>query len=310
MATVGLFGALCYHFFLAAPSHVDQPATLVVDSGQGVRSITNELKSLGVVRSAKVAQTLIVLLGGERRINAGMYVFESPQNVLTVVSRILRGNYGYTPVKLTVPEGTSSSKLAALVSEKFPHIDRASFEAMAKAKEGFLFPETYFFAPITTPELIIEHMEKTFDNKLAEHREKILAFAATKGMSFEDMIIVASILEGEVQTAKDRRMVADLLYRRLAQGMLLQVDTTLVYVTGRGSSELTVDDLKSNSPYNTYVNKGLPPTPISNPGLDTILAAIEPEANPYLFYLSDKDGITHFARTHDEHVKLKAKYLR
>jgi UPF0755 protein len=121
---------------------------------------------------------------------------------------------------------------------------------------------------------------------------------------------MASILEAEVQTDADRAMVADLLWRRLEMGMALQVDCTLGYVLHKTSAELTLADLKADNPYNTYVYRGLPPTPISNPGAKSIEAALRPMANEHLFYLSDKDGITHFAETYEEHLANKKKYLR
>ncbi len=310
---VVLFCALLaslYAYVIRPPSSLDAfargPAVVTVESGQSAMGIARELKQLGLVRSARAAQSLIILRGGERSIQAGIYMFDAPQDIFTVAERVTRGDFGYTAVKLTVPEGTSSKKLAELVAEKFPHIDQAAFELLAKQKEGYLFPETYFFAPIATSDMIIAQMSKTFESEAKKLQEDILK----SGRTLSEIIIMASILEGEVQTEEDRRMVADLLYRRIAAGMPLQVDTTLAYVTGKTSAELTTADLRLDDPFNTYVNKGMPPTPISNPGLDTIKAVLDPLPNPYVFYLSDKDGITRFSITHDEHVRAKNKYLR
>jgi UPF0755 protein len=310
---LGLFVALAiisliafYVYIVRAPSGTAYPVRITVESGQGAQSIAHELEENGVVRHAKFAQNLIVSRGGEKSIQAGTYIFKSPLNVFEAAKKIASGDFGYIPVKLTVPEGTSSKKLAVLVNAKFPHIATSTFEALARQKEGYLFPETYFFAPEATEQEIINRMEVIFKRKINTIDEQIQA----SGKSLAEILTIASILEGEVQTKDDRAMVADLLERRMKIGMPLQVDTTLVYITGKTSATLTLKDLRTDGPYNTYTNKGLPPTPINNPGLDSILAVLNPIPNEYLFYLSDKDGITRFSKTHDEHVKLKQKYLR
>lgn len=310
---LGLFVALgiisliaFYVYVVRAPSGTVYPVRITVESGQGAQSIAYELEENGIVRNAKFAQNLIVSKGGEKSIQAGTYIFKSPLNVFRAAKKIANGDFGYIPVKLTVPEGTSSKKLAVLVNAKFPHIATSTFEALARQKEGYLFPETYFFAPEVTEQEIINRMEIIFKRKINSIDKQIQA----SGKSLAEILTIASILEGEVQTKDDRAMVADLLERRMKIGMPLQVDTTLVYVTGKTSATLTLKDLRTDGPYNTYTNKGLPPTPINNPGLDSILAVLNPIPNEYLFYLSDKDGITRFSKTHDEHVKLKQKYLR
>jgi UPF0755 protein len=126
----------------------------------------------------------------------------------------------------------------------------------------------------------------------------------------DEIITMASIIEGEAVKDEDRRLITDILWRRIEIGMPLQVDTTFMYINGKSSSELTKADLKINSPYNTYVNKGLPPGPISNPGIEAINAVIFPTANKYLYYLSDKNGDMHYAETFAEHIRNKEKYLK
>jgi UPF0755 protein len=176
----------------------------------------------------------------------------------------------------------------------------------AKPKEGYLFPETYFFAPMATADIILSRMSDTFKAKIKPYEEEIKASVR----SSEDIVKMASILEAEVQTDADRKMVADLLWRRLDAGMALQVDSSIGYILSKTSAQLTVADLRTDNPYNTYVYKGLPPTPISNPGIESIEAALRPTHNDYLFYLSDKNGITHFAKTYAEHLANKKKYIK
>lgn len=304
---LAVLGLLAFYLFVVrAPSDANYPVRITVESGQGAQSIARELFENKIVRQSKFTQNLIVSRGGERSIQAGTYVFKGPMNVFKVAEKIASGDFGYVPVKVTIPEGTSSKKLAVIINSKFPQIATSTFEALAREQEGYLFPETYFFAPEATQQEIIDRMSVIFKRKIGSIDEQIKA----SGKTLSEILTLASILEGEVQTAEDRGMVADLLERRMKIGMPLQVDTTLVYATGKTSATLTLKDLRTDGPYNTYTNKGLPPTPINNPGLDSILAVLNPIPNEYLFYLSDKDGITRFSKTHDEHVKLKAKYLR
>lgn len=299
-----------YAFLFSAPAFPASSSgelSIVIESGQSVRSIANELQQNGLVKSSTVAQSFIILFGGERGIKAGMYVFKGPQNVFRVAGRVAIGDYGYVPVKLTIPEGTNSRKMAEIVTGKFPHIAASTFEAAAKSHEGYLFPETYFFAPIETQEMILRRMADTFDEKIKPYENDI----RNSGRSMKEIITMASILENEVQTKEDRKLVADLLWRRLGEGMALQVDASLGYALDKASSELTTADLRDESnPYNTYTHRGLPPTPISNPGTESIEAALHPTPNHYVFYLSDKNGITHFAETYAEHLNNKKKYLK
>ena len=128
--------------------------------------------------------------------------------------------------------------------------------------------------------------------------------------SLRDIVNMASILEREASTPEDMSLVSGVLWNRISKGMPLQVDATFMYLLGRKSSELTTADLKIKSAYNTYVNKGLPGGPIGNPGITAISAAINPTATSFMYYLSDKDGMMHYAKTFDEHVANKNKYLR
>jgi UPF0755 protein len=296
---------LTYLFVVRAPQFTP-PVIVTIEPGQSTGSITRELKEKGIVRSSSVAETLVVLFGGAKKIHAGIYEFKERQNILAVVERIVKGDLGYTPVRLTIPEGTDTEQLTKLIKSKFPNIDGDMAFKSFLPQEGYLFPDTYFFAPFTDFEKIQEKMSKTFTEKIQPLEEKI----KQSGRSLDDVIKLASILEEEVQTKEDMGKVADIMLRRMKMNMALQVDCTLKYVLHKTSAQLTIEDLKKDSPYNSYTRKGLPPTPISNPGIASIESALNPIGNPYLFYLSDKDGITHFAKTYEEHLKNKKKYLQ
>ncbi len=299
-----------YFKLVKAPSGRTQesyPIRVVIEQGQNAASIAAELKEQQVISSAGFLRRLILFRGKSVRISSGTYIFENPSTVFTVMDRLIKSDFGYTPVKVTVPEGMNVKSLTRLISEKFPHLSADQFALESAKYEGYLFPETYFFEPSATSSAIIARMTSMFDQMITKHLPEFTTLSESQR---RDTIILASILEEEVQTYEDKQMVADLLMHRMKIGMALQVDATLAYRFGKTSAELRADDLKSEDPYNTYTHRGLPPTPISNPGLESIRAALNPLPNPYLFYLSDKNGITHFSKTHEEHVKLKATYLR
>ncbi|MDP3785354.1 MAG: endolytic transglycosylase MltG [bacterium] len=199
-------------------------------------------------------------------------------------------------VRVTIPEGFTVRQIAERLEAEglFPAAD---FMKLASADEGFLFPDTYEFFRTTAPERVILKMKDNFSKKVGAEVSR-------------DVIIMASLLEEEAKTPEDKKIVAGILWKRLESGAALRVDATLTYITGRPSRELTDGDLKINSPYNTYRYPGLPAGPISNPGLETIDSALHPAPSPYWFYLSDKDGKLHYARTFEEHKANRLKYLQ
>jgi UPF0755 protein len=182
--------------------------------------------------------------------------------------------------------------------------NKEEFLNLAKGREGYLFPDTYFVSGSVNPSEIIQMMENNFTKKITS-----VPGIATSTHTLKDIITMASILEGEA-LPKDRAVVAGILWKRLGMGMPLQVDSTFSYVNGKNTYELTLDDLKIDSPYNTYEHKGLPPGPISNPGLDAIISALTPTKTKYLYFLTEKDGTIHYAKTFEEHKRNKELYLK
>ncbi len=290
----------------SAPSRTPLNTIVSVDKGEGVESVSEKLSENGVVRSKFMLRSVILLLGGERKVVYGLYSFEYSQNAYRVAKRLMDGNYQVETVKLTIPEGMNRVAIADICSQKLSLCNRRMFLDQTINLEGYLFPDTYFFLPYAHTEEVIEVFHNTYEEKIEPLRERISDFGKTE----KEVLTMASILEGEARQKETRRMVAGILWKRISLGMPLQVDTTFQYINGKGSAELTLDDLKIDSPYNTYVYKGLPPTPISNPGLESIEAAITPIKSSYLYFLTGSDGTMHYAKTHDEHVANKRKYLK
>ena len=147
-------------------------------------------------------------------------------------------------------------------------------------------------------------------NKYNEEIKLLETKISAQSLSLDEIIVLASIIEREANTPESKHLVSGILQNRLAEGMYLQVDASLEYVLDKPLSELTPEDLKIDSPYNTYLYKGLPPTPIGNPGLESIMAVLEPAQSDYFFYITDTDGEFYYAKNFEEHRKNVAKYLR
>lgn len=293
-------------FFYSAPQNFPIGNPIIIESGENAINISKNFKEKGIVRSTILLNNLIIFLGGERTIVSGEYLFDRPLNVFEVAKRITNGKFGVLPRKITIPEGLSAREISDIFSTKYINFDTKSFLDLALPKEGYLFPDTYYFMSNVKNEEIISKMSQNFDDRIAEIIDEINSFEKP----LNDIIIMASILEEEARLTETRQIVAGILWKRLELGMPLQVDGTFKYINGKGSADLTMDDLKIDSPYNTYVYKGLPPTPVSNPGIDAIKAAITPIKTNYLYFLTDNDGNMHYARTLEEHVANKKKYLQ
>ena len=306
------FGLLClciagglYFFYFRAPSDFPKGTIVTIKSGETVRGVAEAFESAHLVRSGLWLTNFVILVGNEARVTEGDYFFPETESVYSIAQRITHGTYKLAPTKITIPEGSSVADIAAILKSNFPLFNSKEFLSKARDQEGYLFPDTYYFMANTPVDDIIKKLRTTFDQKMGSLRITIDTF----NRPFDEVVTMASILEGEARQYETRRIVAGILWKRIEIGMPLQVDATFKYINGKGSAELTMADLKIKSPYNTYVNKGLPPTPISNPGYDAIKAALNPKSNPYIYFLTGKDGEMHYAKTLEEHVVNKRKYL-
>jgi len=293
-------------FFSTAPLDFPRGQIMVIKKASTVSQVAKELTSLGIIRSPFLYKVYVSVFHGNKGVQAGTYLFDVPQTAIRLAYRTAYGVRGLEKIKITIPEGSSSREMAAILAKKIPGFDGAVFHDSAHKKEGYLFPDTYFFDQSITPGEVIQTMTTVFNEKMATIKNKL----ATSTHSFKDIIIMASIVEEEENNSEDRRIIAGILWKRIAVGMPLQVDAPFYYLYGKGSSDISKEDLAATSPYNTYKNKGLPIGPISNPGIDSILATLEYVQTPYWFYLGDKTGQTHYAVDHDDHVANKDRYLR
>lgn len=271
-----------YFIFLKIPSDFPQGKIINIKEGASLRSISKELEKENIIHSRPIFEAFVVFYGGEKHLILGEYLFEEKVRVYEIARRISVGEKHLAPIKITIPEGFTKEEIALLAENKLSYFDRNNF--LNKTKEGYLFPDTYFFLTTDTENDVLERLNDNFLNKtktLKTESEKL-------GKNFQDIIIMASIIEREAKGDTDREAISSILWKRINIGMPLQADAAPI----------------------TYKEKGLPKEPIANPGLASIKASLYPKSSPYLFYLHDKEGNIYFAKTFTEHQKNIQKYLR
>lgn len=326
-----------YRHNIAAPSELPgRSVSVTVEKGEAVKEISEKLYRNGLIRSKVFFEFYV--RRSRANLQAGDFVLNTNQNIKDIVLDLATGRT--SSKKLLIREGEDLEEIAALLEKEGMFSKDEFFKATgrplvdyrvtgdvgplppdlsgkysflsAKPKyyglEGYLFPDTYLFARNTTPEQVVDKLLANFDNKLTPQMRQD---AAAKGRTIYEVVTMASILEKEVRTAEDMKIAAGIFWHRLANGQRLQSDATLSYALRDGNAAHSGRDLELDSPYNSYRNGGLPPTPISNPGLNALVAAIYPIETDYNFFLTTKDdGRTIFSKTFEEHKLNKAKYLR
>ena len=304
--------AICVALFLSytyVPSRLNTASAdfpvavdITVSEGMNHTDIAELLEEKGVVRSALYLNFVLSQVFSNEFVQAGTYRFDAPRTTHEVAEIITKGTNTTPLLKVTFPEGFSVKDMSTYLP---PSISATHTESLAEL-EGYLFPDTYFISKDLSFDALIELMQTTFSEKMETIAPKLSESKFTK----EEVIILASIVEREAKDVASKRMVAGILENRLRVNMPLQVDASFMYLLNKKSSELTEDDLKIDSPYNTYTHIGLPPTPIANPGMESILAVLEPTPSEYFYYLTAEDGTFYYAETFEGHKSNKERYLR
>jgi len=299
-----------------------QTVLVTVLEGESVRDVGERLEEEGVVSSAILFRILVALEGYEGQLVAGDYEFEKGTPTVQVIDRLRKGIT--SPLVVTVREGVRAEEIADLMQSEGVVSRQAFLEAiegsydfaflrnkpLSANLEGYLFPDTYFFGRTTTVEDAVKQMLENFDKKFSE---PLRQEAANLGLSVHTVVTLASIVEREAQVAEERPIIAGVFLRRLRLGIPLEADPTVQYAVandpesvaeyGYWKKELTQADLEVDSPYNTYRRWGLPPGPIGNPGLDSIVAVVRPAQTSYLYFVAKPDGSHAFAETLEEHLR-------
>ena len=308
LVTIGLLLLAAWGVYmvtLAPVSYFPSGSYVSIPKGTSIKEIGEIFESRGIVRSGWLFRQAARVLGDESGVPAGVYYFGHSENLLQIVVRAVSGDFETTPVRVTIPEGTTTKDIARILFEKIPNFDRHAFLQATEGKEGYLFPDTYFFMPSDNTEAILSVFNNAFHTRLTKLAKQI----DESGYTELEILTMASILEKEASKMADRQKIAGVLWHRIDIGMPLQVDAVFPYIISKNTFEVTLSDLKIDSPYNTYKYKGLPPGPINNPGLGSITAALTPLKSNYIFFLSDLDGNFHFTTTYEQHLVNKRKYL-
>lgn len=318
----------CFFYFYnqiyLATGVATEKKTVLIERGDNALVAGEKLSKAGVITGKYYLAYYLWKNGQLHNLVAGVYEFSVGLKIPEVSRIITGGETAPTSVPVTIPEGWTSKQIAArldangfsgsdflaVVNEPSQELkDKYAFlKEIPKGKslEGYLFPDTYYFAKDASADDIVEKMLKNFDIKISD---KMLAEISSQKKSLFDVIIMASIVEGEVASDADRKIVAGLFWNRLAAGQALGSDATLEFVLGGNKRQHSIAETKIDSPYNTYRFKGLPPGPVSNPGISAIEATIYPAQTDYNYFLSDpKTGETIFAKTFEQHIANKAKY--
>lgn len=304
-----ILAGLWFALALKPVSAGNVPKTIFkIIQGQGFREVVDGLEEGGLIRSGLVAKAYFLFSGSAFHLQPGMYLLSGNLSV-PEIAQIMSA--GQEEVKVVIPEGYSLYEIDETLAENYV-LKPGELTAWAKAQsfpvEGRLFPDTYNFFLNSTTSDVAQKMFANFDSKAIPLLPKDTTQA-------RKIIILASLLEKEVPDYKDQQIVAGIILKRLKAGMAIQVDATICYFKrSQGISNcypLGPVDFKTDSPYNTYLYKGLPPTPIGNPGVSSIKAALTPIASNYWFYLSDPaTGKTMFSETLDKQSSNRVQYLK
>jgi len=282
-----------------------QEQSFNIEKGEGVREIAANLKEAGLIRNGIYFEYYILYKGWAARLQAGQYELSPSFNILQIARKIVKGEAISNEVAVTVPEGFNLKQIDARLT-KAGLIGKGELLGRPQL-EGYLFPDTYRFGPTETLDEIVAKMRANFEQKIGQDlREEI----ANQGKSIEEIVIMASLLEKEVSTNEDRRLVSGIFWQRLEDNYPLESCATIAYVLGVDKWRYSAAETRIDSSYNTYQNVGLPSGPICNPGLSAIEAAVFPQTSDYYFFLSKPDGETVFSKTLEEHNQNKAKYLQ
>lgn len=295
--------AFFYRKNIESPKDITYPVSIVYNENESIYSFSTNLKKQGIIQSPKLFRLILSSLGYDKKIKPNEYTFLKAQNVFLVASQIGQDASQAKGIKVIIPEGSTVLEIKRIISSSFPKL--TDIDIILNTQEGYLFPDTYFFSINSTTFSILEKLRDTHTRKTLLLKQE----AQRQNKKWEDIVIMASLLEKEGKTKDERKVISGILWKRLSIGMPLQVDATFLYTIQKGSKNLSLSDLQTDSPYNTYTRTGLPIGPINNPGLETLEAALYPEASPYLFYLHDSSGFIHYGKNFDEHKINKAKYL-
>ncbi|MES2470620.1 MAG: endolytic transglycosylase MltG [Patescibacteria group bacterium] len=266
------------------PRHFPKDTPFLVNKGDSIKRAAANLQAAGFIHSDLLFSIYARFTDKDKGVIAGIYVFDKPTNMFSMAEKMTKTGGSEPYVKVTIPEGSNNAEIAAILEKRIVNFSKEEFLTGTMELEGYLFPDTYHLSPYSSEDVIIDILRKNFNEKMKPLEPGIKQF----GKPLSEVLIMAAIIEEEGKSPESKRMISDVLWKRLKDDMPLQVDVAT----------------------STYATTGLTPKPITNPGLESIQAAINPKPNPYWYYLSDEDGNFHYATSFEDHTANIAKYLK
>lgn len=325
---VALGGSFLWDAYALSPDKDAPEVTMTVPPGASVDAIANQLEDAGIITSRFFFKAYVKLAGAQSLLQAGEFTMKSEMSLRSVVKKLSRAES--KEVQVTIPEGYTSAQIGVAVNASLTNITLEQWEAVVRdpssieigqkllagipsgqGLEGYLFPDTYRFRADADAKTVAETMVLTLSRRLAENEMVVPDHLIMQnGMTLHEVMTLASIVEREVRSPEDMARVAGIFFTRLKIGMALQADSTVNYITGKRDSAVSLADSRIESPYNTYIHLGLPPGPISNPGMNAIRAVLSPVDSDALYFLTTPKGEVIYAKTFDEHVANKYRYVK
>ncbi|SHM52204.1 UPF0755 protein [Caldanaerovirga acetigignens] len=313
--------AVWWYFWMLSPANPKKQDTVSFEITRGMtaKAIGKSLKKQGLIKSSLVFLIYTKINQLDTKFKSGYYNLSYAMSLPKMVDKFVKGEVMLK--KVTIPEGLTLGKIAevfesnglatkeeflrlaipSLFEEKYPFLKTLPEGATL---EGFLFPDTYYFPKDSPVTLYIDAMIKRFYDVYYRNGE-FLEKEKKLGLNTYQVITLASIVEREAKLSSEKPLIAAVFLNRLKKGMPLQSCATVEYVLKEHKKVLTLEDLKIESPYNTYINSGLPPGPISSPGLESIKAVLNPASVDYLYFVANMNGSHTFSKTYEEHLKAK-----
>ncbi|MGB9788760.1 MAG: endolytic transglycosylase MltG [Dictyoglomus turgidum] len=315
-------GFLVYLYLSSPKSKIEREIEVYIPEGSSAYKVADILLDNSLIKSKEVFIATLKLMGKDKGLKSGYYILSPSFSMFDIIDILTQGKG--LRVKITIPEGSSLKDMAHLFSEKLA-LSKEKFITLCKDEnfidsvmkdyknyfssykslktlEGYLYPSTYYFNKGIKEEDIIKLLIKEFFNQINVHIPEYKERLKSLNLSFNDWIILASIVEKEAKVDQERPLIAGVFLNRLKKGYKLQSCATVEYVYDFKKSVLLYKDLEIDSPYNTYIYYGLPPSPICSPSLNSLKAVLYPQGD-YLFFVAKGDGTHIFTKTYEEHLK-------
>jgi len=317
---IGILGGALFLGMIHQPyGKAGQVTVLKINQGEGLNQIATKLESKGLIRSRQFFKWYSVALGKSKSFKRGYYQIKSQKSVGQLIDILNKGSEQM--VKVTIPEGWRMTEIFQLLQklglgkvENFLALsdDQSFIQSLGLTKnililEGYLFPDTYFFSQVVSEKIVLAAMVRNFLQRIPQDYAQL---ASNVNLSYYEAVILAAIIEKETGQAWERKIISSVFHNRLQKKMKLQTDPTVIYGIDKFDGNLTRKQLRTRTPYNTYKIKGLPPTPIANPGIAALIAAVQPAKTNYLYFVAMGDGRHKFSSNYKEHNRAVTQFQR